>query len=77
MAMGKNITTQYNEKNKNWENKKDGAEKSSSNAKTKKSAEELGRAQAKKEQLEHKIKNKDGKYSRRNSYGNDPHPPKG
>ena len=75
--MSKQIFTQYNQKTEQWENKKEGGERASSTAKTKVEAEKLARDQAKREKLEHTIKNKDGKISEKNTYGNDPHPPKG
>ena len=36
-----------------------------------------GRVAARKDKSEHIIKNRDGSISERNSYGGDPHPPKG
>jgi hypothetical protein len=40
-------------------------------------AQAAGRAAAKKDGVEHLIHKKDGTIGDRNSYGNDPHPPKG
>jgi Uncharacterized protein conserved in bacteria (DUF2188) len=44
---------------------------------TKRAAEQAGRDTAKRDHVEHLIHNKDGQISGRNSYGNDPFPPKG
>ncbi len=44
---------------------------------TKADAEAAGRAQAKREKTELIIKGADGQIQRRDSYGNDPHPPAG
>jgi hypothetical protein len=75
--MPKQIFTQYNEKTGKWENKKEDAVRSSSTANTKAEAQELAKEQAKKENLEHIIKNKDGKIAEKNSYGSDPSSIKG
>jgi len=40
-------------------------------------AQAAGRAAAMKDGVEHLIHKKDGTIGNRNSYGNDPHPPKG
>lgn len=60
-----------------WANRRAGGERASSTHSTKAEAQAAGRAAAKKDGVEHLIHNKDGKISGRNSYGNDPHPPKG
>ncbi|WP_138751816.1 DUF2188 domain-containing protein [Paenibacillus sinopodophylli] len=57
-----------------WNNKQGGKVKS--HADTKVEAQKLGKEQAKKDQTEHRIHNKDGKIANSNSYGNDPFPPK-
>lgn len=59
---------------KGWSNKQDGKE--ISRHRTKENAQDAGRGQAKKDKTEHVIHNKDGKISEKNSYGNDPNPPK-
>ncbi|MDN3240995.1 DUF2188 domain-containing protein [Glycomyces tritici] len=59
-----------------WKNKVTGNTKASNTAATKKDAVSKGKAQAKDLGAEHVIKNKDGKISQKNSYGNDPNPPK-
>ena len=44
---------------------------------TKAAAQAAGRETARRERTEHIIHKKDGEIGSRNSYGNDPHPPKG
>ncbi|MVP02018.1 DUF2188 domain-containing protein [Paenibacillus lutrae] len=58
-----------------WDNQKDG-EKISHHDK-KEEAQARGREEAKRDETEHKIHNRDGKIAESNSYGNDPFPPKG
>ena len=60
-----------------WANRREGSERVSKKYATKKEAEEAGRTIARREGTEHLIHKKDGKIGQRNSYGNDPHPPKG
>lgn len=57
-----------------WANKQGGKE--TSQHRTKAAAQEEGRRQAIRSETEHVIHNKDGKISGKNSYGNDPCPPK-
>jgi hypothetical protein len=57
-----------------WDNKQGG--KNISHHRTKDNAVERGRQEAKRNETEHRIHNKDGKISQSNSYGNDPYPPK-
>ena len=59
---------------KGWANKQNG--ETLSNHKTKETAERAGRSEAKKNETEHVIHNKNGRISEKNSYGNDPCPPK-
>jgi len=59
-----------------WQVKKEGAERASKVTETKKEAVEAGRDAAKKEQSELVIHRKDGTIQDKDSYGNDPHPPK-
>ncbi len=54
-----------------------GGKRASSTHDTKAEAQAAGRAAAKKDGVEHLIHKKDGTIGDRNSYGNDPHPPKG
>lgn len=60
-----------------WANKREGSDKVSKVFDTKSPAQKAGRTTAKREKTEHFIHNKDGKIGEKNSYGNDPHPPKG
>lgn len=60
--------------NKNWQNKVDGVVVS--NHKTKANAEKAGRLKAKQLETEHVVHNRDGRIGEKNSYGNDPNPPK-
>ena len=60
-----------------WANRREGSGKASKVFGTKAEAQEAGRATAKRERVEHFIQKKDGKIGEKNSYGNDPHPPKG
>ncbi len=60
-----------------WANRREGSDKVSKNFDTKSMAQEAGRKTAKLEKTEHVIHKKDGTIGEKNSYGNDPHPPKG
>jgi hypothetical protein len=60
-----------------WGNLKAGASKVSKVYSTKAQAQAAGRKTAIKQKAEHIIHNQDGKIGSRNSYGNDPHPPRG
>jgi hypothetical protein len=60
-----------------WANRRDGSERVSNSAPTKERAERIGRDMAKRDGVEHFIHRKDGTIGERNSYGNDPYPPKG
>ena len=60
-----------------WANRREGAASVSKIFRTKAEAQTAGRETAKREGTEYLIHNKDGKIAERNSYGNDPHPPKG
>lgn len=61
---------------KGWGVKKEGHKKNAFIALTKNQAIEIGRKIAKKEKLELVIHNLDGKISDKDSYGNDPFPPR-
>lgn len=67
-------TTPHGDK---WANKRAGTSRVSKTFDTKAEAQAAGRATAKREAVEHLIHKKDGTIGERNSYGNDPHPPKG
>ncbi len=60
-----------------WVNKREGAARASSTHDAKAEAQAAGRTAAKKDGVEHLTHKKDGTIGERNSYGNDPHPPKG
>lgn len=60
-----------------WANRREGGKRASSIHATKAEAQAAGREAAKKDGVEHLIHKKDGTIGDRNSYGNDPHPPKG
>ncbi|QIT13057.1 DUF2188 domain-containing protein [Clavibacter michiganensis] len=75
MADKKNIHTVPTEDG--WANRREGGQRASSTHETKAAAQAAGRAAAKKDKVEHLVHKKDGTIGGRNSYGNDPHPPKG
>lgn len=75
MADKKNIHTVPTDDG--WANRREGGKRASSTHATKAEAQAAGRAAAKKDGVEHLIHKKDGTIGDRNSYGNDPHPPKG
>ncbi len=60
-----------------WANRREGSQRVSNTFSTKAEAQAAGRDMARRDGVEHIIHNKDGTISERNSYGNDPHPPKG
>lgn len=60
-----------------WQNKVEGNSRASNVSPTKAEAQAEGRDMARLRQTEHKIQNKEGLITERNSYGNDPYPPAG
>lgn len=60
-----------------WQNKVEGNQRASNVAPTKAAAQAKGREMAIERHTEHKIQNQNGQIKERNSYGNDPSPPKG
>ncbi len=74
MAAG-DIST-YNEDGV-WKSKVEGSSRAAHAGGTKAEQQAVGRQMAKDRGVEHTIRNLDGKIGERNSYGNDPHPPKG
>ncbi|BDR53764.1 hypothetical protein KIM372_16710 [Bombiscardovia nodaiensis] len=60
-----------------WKVKVEGNQRASRTFETKAEAEKAGRERAKALETEHVIKNKNGEIAQKNSYGNDPRPPKG
>ena len=59
-----------------WDVKRGGAERSSRHYGTKKDAEDAGRVISRNQRTELVIHGKDGKIQRKDSHGNDPHPPR-
>lgn len=62
---------------KGWGNKRAGSDRMSRSYDTKKEAQAAGRETARRSKTEHIVHRKDGTIGERNSYGNDPHPPRG
>ena len=60
-----------------WANRREGSERVSSTHRTQAAAAKAGRTVAKREGTEHYIHGEDGQIRERNSYGNDPYPPRG
>lgn len=72
----KNVHTVYNNDRGMWETKIENQEKPISSSHSKITAEEKSVRLAKELGVEHIIHNKNGIISARESYGNDPNPPK-
>ncbi len=60
-----------------WGNKVQSSSRFANRGDTKAAAQKVGREMAQRRQTEHIIKKQDGTIGERNSYGNDPNPPKG
>ena len=60
-----------------WANRRAGASRASKTFPTKAAAQQAGRETARREGTEHIVHRKDGTIGERNSYGNDPYPPRG
>lgn len=60
-----------------WKSRRQGSGRAFNVGGTKAEQQAIGRTAAQNDGVEHIIKNQDGTISARNSYGNDPHPPKG
>ena len=60
-----------------WANRREGSSRVSKKFATKREAVEAGRKTAMRDKTEHIIQKMDGTIGKRNSYGNDPYPPKG
>lgn len=60
-----------------WANRREGSDRVSKVFPTKADAEAAGRRTAQNEQTEHLVHKLDGTIGERNSYGNDPYPPRG
>ena len=75
MADKKNIYTVLTDDG--WANRREDAKRASSTHATKAEAQATGRTAAKQDGVERLIHKRDGTMGDRNSYGNDPNPPKG
>ena len=73
----KNIHTTYDSSKHTWKTLVEGQSKPIKTARTKKRAMKNSVVEAKRRSVEHIIHNRDGKISEKDSYGNDPFPPKG
>lgn len=60
-----------------WANKRVGSNTVPKRFDTKKEAESAGRMTAQREKTEHVVHKRDGTIGEKNSYGNDPFPPRG
>ena len=76
MANKKNFSTQQRDDGK-WESKREGAIRASVVTDTQAEAWDFSKEHAKEEKGEAFLKGCDNKIRERNTYGNDPHPPKG
>lgn len=59
-----------------WQNRREGAQRASARYARKSDAEAAGRSAARRDGVEHFIQRRDGTIQNRNSYGNDPFPPR-
>lgn len=66
-----------NSKKGGWDIRQSKSERSSGHFDTKVEAEQRAREISRNQETELVIHNKDGKIARKDSHGNDPHPPKG
>ena len=69
------VETYY--ENGEWKSRRQGSGRAFARGGTKAEQTATGREAAQRDQVEHIIKTQDGTIGERNSYGNDPHPPKG
>jgi hypothetical protein len=76
MADNRNFWTQQRQDGK-WESKREGSERASKVTNTQAEAWDFSRSKAKELGGEAILKGCDGKIRERNTYGKDPHPPKG
>jgi hypothetical protein len=74
MNRGGGVHTVPSPAGKGWWNKRDG--KVVSRHRLKEVAVAAGKEEARRLRVEHTIHNADGEIGEKNSYGNDPHPPK-
>jgi hypothetical protein len=75
MGKSNGVHTVPNPKGSGWVNEIGGHV--ISNHRTQETAAEIGRKEAMRRETEHFIHNREGRIRERNSYGNDPYPPKG
>ena len=75
MKRGRGVHTVPDRDGSGWANEENG--RILSNHRTKEAAVKAGRAVAKREEVEHTIHKLDGTIGEKNSYGNDPTPPRG
>lgn len=74
--MAKGDVSTYSEDNV-WKSKVEGSTRAAHAGGTKAEQTAVGRQMAKDRGVEHAIRKLDGTIGEKNSYGNDPHPPKG
>ena len=74
MAKG-DISTYYEDGT--WKSKVEGSSRAAHAGGTKAQQQAIGRQMAQQRHVEHTIRNEDGTIGAKNSYGNDPYPPKG
>lgn len=74
--MAKGDVSTYNEDNV-WKSKVEGSTRAAHAGGTKAEQTAVGRQMAQDRGVEHAIRKLDGTIGEKNSYGNDPHPPKG
>ena len=60
-----------------WVNRREGSPEALSSHRTQAAAIDQGRRQARRDETEHFIHGQNGQIRARNSYGNDPYPPRG
>ena len=76
MPNPKNVHVTYNKDDENWRVRSEGAQRAAGVYDTKAEALNAGRTVAENKSGELFIHNRDGKISDRDSFGNDPNPPK-
>lgn len=76
MNMAKGDINTYNEDG-TWKTKVEGSSRAAHTDGTKAEQQAVGREMAKDRGVEHTVRNLDGTIGTKNSYGKDPHPPKG
>jgi hypothetical protein len=74
--MAKGDISTYNEDG-TWKSKVEGSSRAAHTGGTKAEQQAAGREMAKERGVEHTIRNMDGTIAKKNSYGDDKHPPKG